>query len=122
MTWTAPNVTLSDGRVVPSDSVDWQRECEAMWLLGMEPGARNEMLLKIGKKRGPDALTELRKRCFELQPYYVLDRLADFMTRRAYLDDVEAQFGKEPRERLQEKIMAIHQKRQALASQQAASA
>lgn len=112
MTWQAPLVTLACGRQVRSDSAEWRDECGARHLLAMDIPTRRAVLAKIGERQGGEAVAELRKRCYELEPAYVLD-LPGIEARRAYLTRLEQEFGTEPRQRLEQKIRALHAERRA---------
>lgn len=121
MSWQAPLVTLACGRQVRSDSAEWRDECAARHLLAMDHAQRRELLNRIGERQGSEAVAELRRRCYELEPAYVLD-LPGIEARRAYLTRLEAAFGLEPRQRLEGKIRALHAERRArIAQAEAAS-
>lgn len=122
MTWQAPLVTLACGRQVRSDSAEWRDECGARHVLAMDHAQRRELLNRIGERQGSEAVAELRRRCYELEPAYVLD-LPGIEARRAYLTRLEAAFGLEPRQRLEGKIKALHAERRArIAPAESASA
>lgn len=115
MTWVAPLVTLYDGRQVPSDSREWREECEARMVLAMPMVERVEFLNKVAKIRKHDGLMALKKRCHEIEPYYVLS-LPDKAARNAYAARVAERFGVEVRDALQAKVLAIWEQRKAIAS------
>jgi hypothetical protein len=119
--WRPSPVTLASGAVVMSDSVEWLHECEARTVLAMPMLKRIEFFEMVGKRRGDDALKALKVRCFELEPHYVLG-LPNKQQRNAYLVMVAQRFGDQARERLREKVLAIHEQRQAVAAQDAAAA
>ena len=114
-------VTLYDGREVDSASEEWRAECEARTVLAMDLVKRADFFQLVEAKRGADAVRVLRERCFDLEPHYVLN-LPNKPQRTAYLDQVERRFGPNPRKALEEKIMALHRARQAVATETAASA
>ncbi|MEN6549431.1 MAG: hypothetical protein ABFE07_25580 [Armatimonadia bacterium] len=119
---SAPLVTLYDGRQVPSDHVDWMHECEARMVLAMPMVERVEFLNKVAKIRKHDGLMALKRRCHEIEPYFVLD-LPDKAARNAYAARVAERFGVEARDALQAKVRAIWEARKAAiasASQDAA--
>src|SRR5690606_26466228 len=91
--WVAPVVTLFDGRQVASDSAEWQAQTEACTILAMPLPEREQFWLDIERKRGADALAELKARCFELEPHFVLN-LPNKPQRNAYLAQVEHRFGR----------------------------
>lgn len=115
MSWVAPLVTLWDGRQVPSDAAEWREECEARLVLAMPPIERVEFLNKVAKIRKHDGLMALKKRCHELEPYYVLS-LPTKDLRNRYAADVEYRFGVAARDALQAKVRAIWEQRKAIAS------
>lgn len=114
-------VTLYDGRKVDSASEAWRAECEARAILEMDVAKREQFWQAIEQKRGADALKALKRRCFELEPYYVLN-LPNKHQRRAYLEQVERRFGPNPAEALRAKVLELHSARQAVASGDAQAA
>ena len=68
--WKAPTVTLANGEQVPSDSVEWLKECEARAILDLPTKqARLDFLDKIEKRRGEPARKDLERRILELWSY-----------------------------------------------------
>ncbi|QNJ57390.1 hypothetical protein Dolphis_84 [Pseudomonas phage Dolphis] len=119
--WRPSPVTLASGAVVMSDSVEWLHQCEAMAILKLPMVTRITRFDDIGKKRGEGALKALKLRCYELEPHYVLG-LPNKHQRNAYLDSVAQRFGNQAKDTLREKVLALHEKRQAVAAQDAAAA
>jgi hypothetical protein len=112
MTWQPTTVTLYTGEQVPSDSEAWRLECEVRKILSMPFEQRNSFWLVVTKIRLLSGMEELKKRCFEMEPYFVLG-LPDKAARNAYAEQVERRFGWKARESLQEKVRAIWRARQA---------
>lgn len=112
---------LATGEVVLSDSAAWKDECEARYVLEMSFDKRITFFETIGNRRGDAALKALKVRCYELEPHFVLS-LPNQHQRRAYLAGVEQRFGPNARDTLRNKVLAIHEKRQAVAAQDAAAA
>lgn len=113
--WRPSLVSLACGRQVLSDSEAWRAECEARFLLSLDLVKRAEMFALIGQRRGEDALTSLKRRCFDLEPYFVLS-LPNKAQRNDYLGKVERRFGPNASEALRGKVLALHEQRQALAA------
>lgn len=103
-------VTLYDGRQVDSDSMEYLHECEATAILSMPMPRREAFFQDIERKRGAQALQALKRRCFETEPYYVLN-LPNKPQRTHYLEQVEQRFGPNPRKTLESKILALHHAR-----------
>lgn len=103
-------VTLYDGRVVDSSSVEWMMECEARMVLRMSHEERAEFFEGVRKKRKQAGLQALRLRCYELEPYYVLS-LPTRAERQAYAQRVGRFFGEQHRLSLEAKVMALHEAR-----------
>lgn len=121
MTWKPISVTLYDGRQVLSDSPEWQHECECRTVLAMPIEQRNEFMNTVLKHRGLQGLEDLKKRCYEAEPYFVLS-LPSRQLRNEYADIVQRRFGIQARDVLQGKVRAIWQARcEAEAAQQSIS-
>lgn len=87
--WTAHHpysepVTLWDGRVVASDSSDWQEQCEVVAVLEMLPDRRRSFVTAVYRRRGEAAGDALVARCDRWEPHYVAS-LPDRDLRHAYL-------------------------------------
>ncbi len=119
--WIAPTVTLATGEQVPSDSEAWRAECEARAVLAMGLVKRSEFFELVGKRRGDDAAAALKRRCYELEPHFVLG-LPNKQQRNAYLATVEQRFGPNASDNLRAKVLAIHHERQAVAAGDAQAA
>ena len=113
--WRPSLVALACGRQVLSDSEVWRAECEARWILSLDLTKRAEVLALIGQRRGEEALASLKLRCFDLEPYFVLS-LPNKAQRNDYLDKVGRRFGPNASEAIRAKVLAVHEKRQALAA------
>lgn len=120
-TWIAPLVTLVTGEQVPSDSEAWRAETEARAVLGMPQAKRTEFFDLVSKRRGDVAAAELKRRCYELEPHFVLG-LPNKHQRNDYLAKVEARFGPNASDTLRAKVLAIHHERQAVAAGDAQAA
>lgn len=114
-------VTLYDGRQVDSKSEAWRQQCEANTILAMPLHQRDLFWQDVERKRGADAVSALKARCFEVEPHYVLN-LPNKPQRTHYLEQVEKRFGPNPRKSLEAKILALHRARQAVATETAQSA
>lgn len=108
-------VTLVDGRQVNSSSREWMAECEARTILAMPLPKRDSFWQDIERKRGADAVRELKLRCLDIEPHYVLG-LPNVQQRRDYLANVERRFGPNPRQALEAKLLALHHARQGVAT------
>lgn len=111
-------VTLYDGTIVDSSSEAWRAETEARAVLAMDLPKRADFLKGVETKRGPDAARALKMRCFDLEPHYVL-ALPNRAQRLDYLSKVEHRFGPNPAEALKAKVLALHDARQAVATEAA---
>lgn len=114
-------VTLYDGRQVDSASAEWMAQCEVAYILAKSIHERAKLYELIGQRRGPEALEALKKRCFDLEPYFVLG-LPNKAQRQDYLAKVEHRFGPNASNALKAKLLALHAERQAVAVKTAASA
>lgn len=99
-------VTLYCGKVVPSDSMEYLRQCEAkfFWELLQGPG-RNETLETLRKKRGPDGTKRVLDKIIEIEPWLVLD-LPNKALRQAYAARVDAKRGRAARLALEDAVRA----------------
>lgn len=111
-TWSAPLVTLADGRQVPSDSELWRAETEARVILAIPHEKRHELLQGIAAKRGPESLARLQDLMDAIEPAFVLD-LPSKDVRRAYAGRVEFYQGQNAREALEGKVLALWEARKA---------
>jgi hypothetical protein len=114
-------VTLYDGRQVDSSSEDWRAETEARAILAMDLTKRTEFLQLVEARRGAEATQALKRRCYDLEPYYVLN-LPNKAQRLDYLAKVEQRFGPNPAEALKAKVIALNEQRRAVATEAAQSA
>lgn len=103
-------VTLADGRQVHSDSEEWRAECEARHILAMSMGQRAEFFVTLQAKRGEAAAKALKRRCFDIEPAYVLS-LPNRDLRNRYIATVEQRFGPNAAETLKAKVRALHEQR-----------
>lgn len=114
-------VTLYDGRQVDSASHEWMAQCEVAYILAKPIHDRTKLYEVIGQRRGQDALDALKKRCFDLEPYFVLG-LPNKAQRQDYLAKVEHRFGPNASDALKAKLLALHAERQAVAGKTSQSA
>lgn len=114
-TWRAPLVTLVDGQQVPSDSEAWRAECEARAMLAIPHDYRADVFELIERKRGPDAVRQLKANMREVEHAFILD-MATRDVRRAYLAKVEHYRGENAREHLELRIKELWNRRRALAA------
>lgn len=112
-------VTLYDGQQVDSASREWLAQCEVNYILAKPIHDRATLYDLIGQRRGADALEALKKRCFDLEPHYVL-ALPNKAQRQDYLSKVERRFGHNASDTLKAKLLELHHAR--VAASQAASA
>lgn len=114
-TWRAPLVTLADGRQVPSDSEAWRAECEARAMLAIPHDDRADAFELIERKRGPDAVRQLKANMLDVEHAFVLD-MPTRDVRRAYLAKVEYHRGQTAREYLEARITELWNRRRASAA------
>lgn len=100
------NVTLVDGRVVLSDSLEWRLECECRYYLGVPPEQREHRFLLTYKIRRPEGLEALRERLAAYEPYFVL-ALPDKQSRNAYANSVGAAYGGQARYQLMDRVREL---------------
>lgn len=108
-------VTLFDGRIVSSSSREWMEECDARCALKIPPMRRTDHFAAIEAKRGVEALRKLKWLCRMVEPAFVLG-LPNRQQRNAYLRDVQLRYGPEEAETLRERVIALHEKRKSVAS------
>lgn len=110
--WVADDVTLYDGRVVKSDSIEYLRQCEAMTILGFSDQSKIEFFALAETKRGADSVALLRKAMDKVEHVYVLDRLMSKERRVEYLTAVGLRRGMNARVYLERRIMKLWHSRQ----------
>lgn len=115
-TWRAPMVSLYSGDLVPSDSLEWQQQCECNYILAMSYPKREEFYETCERRRGEEAVKALKRRIYDIEPFYVLG-LPNKALRNDYLSKVERRYGQNAFDALREKVLAIHRHRQSLAVQ-----
>lgn len=116
MSWQQTMITTIDGRQVLSDSEDWRVCCEAVYTLGKPEGpTRDAWLADVAKKRGAAGRQALQDEMDRIEPAYLL-AMADRDTRRAYLAQVEHYRGEPTRKWLEQRIVALWEKRKAEAA------
>ena len=119
-TWKPSIVRTIDGRDVLSDSEEFRACCEAVYSLSRPQADRKQWLDSIQRRRGPEGLLKLEAEMNRIEPAYLL-AMPNRDARRAYLDQTEIHRGKVVRKDLEQRIVALWEKRKA-ASTAAASA
>ncbi len=117
-TWQPSQVTLVDGRQVPSDSPEWLAETEARHMLRFPVAAvrgdtsetRKMALERIGQRRGPEAAAALQERMDAIEPHYVLS-LPNRAQRNRYVDAIRYVYGENTAEHLRNRVIALHKSR-----------
>lgn len=105
-------VVTIDGREVSTYSEEWRACCEAVWVMNMPRMKRAKFFERLGDS--PRA-RRLQDEMARLEPAYLL-AFPDRDSRRAYLDEVEAERGPVAREVLEARVVALWKDRQAAAA------